>query len=97
MLPPLGAQTLPGSRGDEFVRHRSCFNRRIERMRAYLEQISHSSHFLWHSGDVRKLRAGKVSRSDKFIQPESAAAGMGRWMAMFTGVIDLAKRSRSRP
>jgi hypothetical protein len=64
---------------------------------AYLEQISHSSHFLWHSGDVRKLRAGKVSRSDKFIQPESAAAGMGRWMAMFTGVIDLAKRSRSRP
>jgi hypothetical protein len=64
---------------------------------AYLEQISHSSHFLWHSGDVRKLRAGKVSRSDKFIQPESAAAGMGRSMAMFTGVIDLAKRSRSRP
>jgi hypothetical protein len=47
MLPPLGAQTLPGSRGDEFVRHRSCFNRRIERMRAYLEQISRSCHFLW--------------------------------------------------
>jgi hypothetical protein len=65
--------------------------------RAYLEQISRSSHFFWHSGDIRKLCAGKFSQSDKFIQPESAAAGMGRWMAMFTGVIDLAKRSRSRP